>query len=674
MPVVQHVRNLIICGVALCMMMSEAPALQGASLETLLFNGKSDTSSVRTPDITVEASRIRQDRLVVQSVLGRLSSTELNAEYAQQCVDVLRLLPGVYVKDYGGLGGVKTVALRGASAAQTAVSLDGVLLNSSQNALVDFSALPLSMIGSIETQEAADLSASPAHAIGGELCLRSPEPVRTNALRTELSLGSWNDLAADAQFQLVIDSAQSLRANISLRRAEGNYPFRFDNFGVSEDYVRENADLKDLHAAIAHTIQRQDFTLRSSAFLRSTLRGAPGAVLQGVAQTSTARLQDQDVLLIGHLEFPACPRHEVHINTFVKYGAESYSDSDRSLLGHPIDNRFYAREAGLHLIDQVATVTGSMLTLQADLCYSDLRGDLLRSGSSGWVRRSTSGLGAAYQSPAYRIDSLSEVYAFAVLRSDFASDAQPQFSPRVGVIAHFASTSTARLLLGRSYRLPSFNELYYQNYGSTDLKAEQNLRLTFSAEHLLYRDAAFRIELGCTAFISNTDDQIVATPRSPIAWSAANIAQVYIRGADLGMQLWWKQLHARASISEQLVHNDIAGSEELGKQLPYTPEQLANLSVHYIYDSLSVGLSAQWSGERFTQSDNAPESRLAGVWTLSSTLSYSFSLFERSLNVYLRLDNLLDASYVVVANYPMPGRQWRIGVGFPLLESANPKL
>ncbi len=623
---------------------------------------KADTTPRQTAVVQVTGQRPRLQQRLLNHGLSSLDSTELRSLQTKHCVDLLHLIPGVYVQDYGGIGGIKTVSLRGASASQTAVSLDGVRLNSSQNALFDFAMLPSSMISSVYVNDGAQLSASPANAMGGEILLRSPEPGADQMLtRIQLQAGSWNSQNLGAEVQSQLAEGHSLSASVSLERSDGNYPFQFNNFGSTTEYQRANADASAYYSSLHYRIKAKTLQSSTKLFARSSVRGAPGAVMQGNIQGSTARLKDKDILCIQTVELEPADHWELRSSVYGRFGQQSYSDTSRSILGKTFDDRFFARDAGFNLRLVQRGQSGEVWTLQSDLGYADLRGDLLRFNAGSAAHRSLAGVGASWQSQAVQLIDSTLLHAFAAFRSDFSSDSKPQLNPRVGLLFDFLSGMELSLHAGTAYRLPSFNELYYQNYGSTDLVPEQSSTIKASAELPFLEGAELGIAISSSVFYSIVTDQIISVPRSPVSWSAQNIARVRSQGFDLGCRMRLSALSIRASFSQQDVRDARESSAWYNKRVPYTPSFLAFVHTSFKHQNFEESFSVQWVSDRYTQSDNAPESQLPSVATLNASVSANTNWGSSTLRFSIRADNILNVGYVLVANYPMPGRQIHLG-------------
>lgn len=90
---------------------------------------RTDSLSHQLREVVVEARKPGEDLIPAQT----LSGEELHRLNSNSVADALRYFSGVQVKDYGGVGGIKTVNIRSMGTNHTGVVYDGVELGNAQN-------------------------------------------------------------------------------------------------------------------------------------------------------------------------------------------------------------------------------------------------------------------------------------------------------------------------------------------------------------------------------------------------------------------------------------------------------------------------------------------------------------------------------------------------------------
>jgi len=94
-------------------------------------------SEYTTPDITVEAKRPSWEEILSPGTVTIIRPEEFKGEQ-KSLPDFLKMVPGVHVREVNGKGQYTTVTVRGSTAAQVGVFVDGVLTNLGGDAAVVF--------------------------------------------------------------------------------------------------------------------------------------------------------------------------------------------------------------------------------------------------------------------------------------------------------------------------------------------------------------------------------------------------------------------------------------------------------------------------------------------------------------------------------------------------------
>ena len=103
--------------------------------------------SIRTEHLQEVKVNARQHRILTStSPLQLLDKGDMLRLGVTDMADALHRMPGINLRDYGGAGGMKTVAVRGFGAGHTGVSYDGVLLSECQGGEIDVSRYSLDQV------------------------------------------------------------------------------------------------------------------------------------------------------------------------------------------------------------------------------------------------------------------------------------------------------------------------------------------------------------------------------------------------------------------------------------------------------------------------------------------------------------------------------------------------
>ncbi len=119
-----------------------------------------------TPEVVVEGA-IPVEHPEDPTSFTRVILVEDYAGEQKRIEYLLETTPGVHVRRFGGPGAPAEISIRGSSASQVVVLLDGVRLNSAQTGAVDLSTVPLDLLERIEVSRGAGSVQTGSDAIGG---------------------------------------------------------------------------------------------------------------------------------------------------------------------------------------------------------------------------------------------------------------------------------------------------------------------------------------------------------------------------------------------------------------------------------------------------------------------------------------------------------------------------
>ena len=195
------------------------------------------------PD-TLRGERLADVEVTARSLSRGIASTtpvsEMDARRMERLglaswTDAVRLLSGVAVRDYGGVGGLKTVSVRHLGAHHTGISYDGVVVGHVQAGQIDLSRFQLDNAGSLRMavgQEPSLLQSARHYATAGVLSVTTAIPDfrrRPHGLRASLRGGSFGHFAPSIRYSQRLSDATSLTFDGTYLRADGDYPFTLRN-------------------------------------------------------------------------------------------------------------------------------------------------------------------------------------------------------------------------------------------------------------------------------------------------------------------------------------------------------------------------------------------------------------------------------------------------------------
>lgn len=213
-----------------------------------------------------------------------------------------------------------------------------------------------------------------------------------------------------------------------------------------------------------------------------------------------------------------------------------------------------------------------------------------------------------------------------------------------------------------TFRLPTFNDLYYGQSGTITLKPEKadeyNVGLTWTSRRMGW--LAY-VTLTADVYHNDVKDKIVAFPTLYV-WKMANFGRVRINGLNATMAARIEPLHGfAAELSASYMLQDALdvtdpASIYYKNQIPYTPRHSGNAVLTILTPWLDVAYTVQMCGSRYAMQQNTSEYEIDGYaeHTLSLSRELKFRRWSATLQASVR--NLTDERYEVIRYYPMPGR------------------
>lgn len=613
----------------------------------------------------------------------QLNAQTLSTLTSVSVADAVKYLPGVLVKDYGGLGGLKTVSVRSLGASHTGVFYNYAALNDAQGGQPDLGKLSLENIAGITLyngQPAELLLPAKAFSYASVMLLQSftadsvQQPL---SYKVGMKTGSWGYYNPAVQLRLKKAKWQH-QVSAEWQKAKGDYPFTaYEN--NADTKRRDNADVEAARAEYGVQYQWKE---RSKFFANSyyyhSERGLPGAVIL-FNNTGRERLWDDNFFVQLGNETRLSAKSRMLLQARYNYAYNRYLNPDFANTQGYLENIFKQREYYISGAFTYRPLQPIELAYSTDYTYSTLRRtDVFAAGFSNPDRK-TWLHNAAAKLQWQRLEMVSSVL-FTHLSEDVqtgkAATTLNKFTPAVALSYQPIATVPlhVRGFYKKIFRAPTFNDLYYTYIGNTALRPEYvtqyNLGITWG-----YAGTGVLQTIAVTAdaYYNKVKDKILAIPRQNLyQWSMQNVGLADIKGLDVSMQLQtktWKHnsIAARASYTlQKALDVSDAGSPAYKRQLPYTPEHSGSVHVALQHQQFTLGYNVLWSAYRYREGEQIKENRLKEWATHDVTLRYRLQHKAHTYTLLLELNNIFNQQYEIVMYYPMPGFQYRVGVAVQL--------
>lgn len=637
----------------------------------------------------------------------KLTAEDLKALNSFSVADAIRYFSGIQIKDYGGVGGLKTVNIRSMGTHHVGVFYDGIQLGNAQNGQVDLGKFSLDNMDEISLYngQKSDIF-QPAKDFGssGSIYLRSRTPRfsenKNYNLKASIKTGSFDLVNPSILFEHKINKNISASFNTELINSSGKYKYRYKRVypGTQEvmydtTAIRKNGDVFSFRteAGLFGTIPEGFWKVK--LYYYDSNRGLPGAIVNNVWQNSQ-RQWDRNFFAQSSFQKNITNKYEIQVNAKFAYDFMHFLNPDTDVSMY-VNNRFHQREWYGSLANKYTITRNWDVSLSADVQYNTLSSDM-----PGFVfpRRITSLIALASALEVGKVKMQGSILATFVDEDFKIGNYNPESPYQDTVIvapnkkeftpAFFISYKpfrnkdfNVRAFYKRIFRMPTFNDLYYTNIGNSALKPEftHQFDIGFQYNHTFKTKFIKSFQLQADAYYNDVTDKIVAVPAksSLYRWTMINLGSVEIKGLevssstsyqlpyDVGVNLKLAYTYQKA---QDFTQRKSAEMQEItyGGQIPYIPWHSGSAIVNMIYKSWQLNYSFIYVGERYQSSANIREEYEQPWYTHDMSIIKNLKLNKTNMRITGEVNNLFSQDYEVVLNYPMPKRNYKISLTIEL--------
>lgn len=651
-------------------------------------NQSYDTLSTSLPEIEV-LSETDSKNLSSSTPLHIIDTQAISEAGITDFSDALKRIPGINLRDYGGAGGLKTVSVRGLGAQHTGIIYDGIPLSDLRNGEIDLSRFSLNNLSTIALSALdsddiflpARASASASSVYVSSIRSSGYNSRRLN-LKAKMKVGSFSQYNPYIFAQYTSGEKFAFNAMAEFIHAKNDYPFSYRNGKYEMTEKRKNSRMNSVNSEInIYYTPDLGHTLSVKIYYYENSRLLPGPVIYYV-KDSNERLFDRNTFIQTHYVSKLSSLLSLKLIGKYSYSFTNYVDVDGIYPGGRLDQDYTQNEGYASASLLITPWENITFNYAADWILNTLSSNLKTDRNP---RRNSVLQAITAQYKTSRISAKARLlYTLTSDRTQTASGVGEEigkvkknfdrFSPSVSVSVRPIEVWPLhiRLAYKNIFRLPTFNELYFDNYGTVSLKPEItdqiNLGITYSLPSGSYVKDFSVIADGYCNFVK---DKIVAIPYNLFKWTMTNLGKTRVYGVDLSIrtEVFVAPRHSfvlTGSYSYQRA--EIRTSPDMldwKKQVAYTPLNSGSASISWQNPWVAPTINLIASSARFTTNANLPSTRMAGYAEIGVSIQRSFT-FRKNLELELRGDfrNILNKQYCIIARYPMPGRSWSISAAF----------
>lgn len=617
---------------------------------------------------------LRQNFTAGQSTLT-FDSTIRSFYKALSLSELIEEQSPVFVKTYG-VNSLSTLAIRGASAAQSAVLWNGVPVNNAALGVSDISLLNGGLFSDVSLQYGGSAALFGSGNVGGALLLDDglPDFKKHRSLSLNLSAGSFG-----YQNALLSTNWQNQRWHIGLKAfyqsANNDFSFVNDSGTIKKmsnaalsgvggvlnvDYLwPPSENEKILRQVISFKIwwQRYDREIPPALFESSSVKNQNDRSLRSLLSWRQDRNR---TVLYAKLSFNKDDMH--YQDGFV------LPDNDNGV------QQWYAELGTQWQINNPLrhAYWQHKLMLFVPVLYAFADGDNLNK-TEFQFRPAVAGT--------YQLQSNDSRYRFNVaLRQEWwtkQSSFLPGMNTKIRIFnLHNVQHHLSLDLLAnvqKSFRAPNLNELYFSPGGNPDLKPERGwnesggLLIQFNSGKITEKpnDYTWRFSNNSTYFNRNIKDWIYWLGGA--IWTPHNLAEVHSRGLETESKITWHRQQTTLSLGLKTAYvlatttaSYLPGDGSIGKQIPYTPRYNGAINLGFGWRHLLLNYNHHYTGYRFVTTDESQY--LKPFQTGNFQVAYTITIVDYAISINAQLRNMWNSHFEIVNGRPMPGRNFLIGL------------
>ncbi|MFO7869713.1 MAG: TonB-dependent receptor plug domain-containing protein [Bacteroidales bacterium] len=585
-----------------------------------------------------------------------IDSAALSSPSATTLSDVLMQSTTSLVKSYGHSGAASSLSLRGAGASRSAVLWEGFQLNSITMGEADLSLLPAQAFNYVAIDHSGSGTLYGSGSVGGALNLGYKPRWRTHK-DFSVSLSQASFQTYNASFQHTIENTRmSLSGTSFYVESEGDFPYydyvRLDTFNRTNAAYNAYGLVENFHYKFSHT-----------ALMRAGLwYQVKNAELPGILGSSleNAEHQKDSSLRVFALFKKSFDKSIVTIKSGLFNTHQLYTKKMSSI------DSLYSTYSDIHNTQTVSSLTYKMfihsdITAHVEGVYTYKQARVADYGDNIREQQYSAIAGVQY--------SPEKISISGGFRQDYVPDISIPFIYSCG-LEYYCDTLPLvfRITIGKKYRRPTFNDLYWLGWGNPDLVSEHGFSFECGAQYT-YEHKRHVFVSDVAVFNADINDMIMWKPSGSV-WTPMNVSQARIQGAEFRLVHSYATYNNAVSLNQKIgydvntshvVKMDSDNSAE-GHQLYYVPKYSFHYAPSVRYDMWHMGAHVNYQSLRYYGAGKF----LPSYYTLDLFVNYTFSTQDVLSDLRVSVTNISDVRYELIRSYPMPGRAFEFSLNFKI--------
>ncbi|WP_405606191.1 TonB-dependent receptor plug domain-containing protein [Polaribacter sp. Asnod1-A03] len=587
------------------------------------LKAQKDSATIKLDEFSLSILKVKDFSKGYSSIL---ISDSLVTKNIQSLTDILRFNSFIYFKE-NGLGMVSSPSFRGTNASQTAVIWNGININSQLNGQTDFNIVSANSYDNITVRSGGGSVLFGSGAIGGTVHLNNKITFK-KALKNNLLLkyGSFNTQHVSYDF-VKSDAKNYINIGLGYNASDNDYKY------LNSSLINENGAFYNYNFDVnyGHKIDaKNQLKLYSTAFFAK----------RDLSRTLNAPSNDayKDISLKNLLEWNYFLSKKEIITSRISYLFDEfkYYDNKENLDNFSVGNtkRKIAQVDYNNRLSRKIKINGILGFESA------------KAEGTSFLTHERNIFSAVFSLNHQLTNRLSYGVQF---RKELQNQFDVPLLYSLGIEQKVNKNYTVSFNTSKNFRIPTFNDLYWNPGGNPDLKSENSYQFEIG-NSINYRKFHFQVN----GFYIKSSDLIQWKPNEFGVWSPININAT--RNVGLEFSTNYKTVFNDHSLAINLNYSYTDAKDlETDKQLIYVPKNRANILVDYAYTNFSMYYQMLINDKVTFLVDTIP------AYTVSNVgFNYQFSNIKNKPNIGFKINNIYNSYYQNTLNRPMPGINFQL--------------
>ncbi len=633
-------------------------------------------------NIRLTHSETKLDEILVSGIednnfskIKNYTSKDISKGNFHSVAEVLEQTPGVEIQSQGGVGSSKKISIRGSQTNQVLVLLDGVPLNNQFGGSADLSSVPINIVERIEVYEGGSSSVFGSGAIGGAINIITKKTFK-NKYKVNIVGGSFGYLNVEPN---ISGNYKNFSYYLSYNHidSKGNYKYKHQNTSGNEvEATRINADINSKNIFARINFKFHNLLFSCNAQRLNSDRGLPGKTK---ALTAYARSKNNSAnfgtsfkatfnKLVWNLNYSYMQSTTENSNLYPEEALPAYKRYSRYHYEYKTDVSvinltFYYQPS--KWLDITGGYSGKWLNYNDKNFNPTIKSaiNVASDISHGFFLHQEYKIhlpqpfNAMAISPSIRYDEMR-------MSSGKLNRFESKWSPSISAYVSIGKEEKLFLKssISNSFRVPTFSDLFYQDVrieGKPDLLPEKSLNKEIGVGFKISSLGKLKGEV--TLYNYSIEDMIVWKLGSfEVFRPFNNDADITGQEYSLSYQLPNNCLEFLISYTNLQPLDKNNNKTTHNKIIPYRPQHSVKAGINISYKNFNGKIKYRFVGKRFITVANTVELPYYNV--IDITLLQKTMIWKLNTEIKISINNITNEFYQIISGYPIPGREFRIGL------------